>query len=86
MSAAKQAGRNRERQAVCCVEEVNAPRVKLQRCHERRSPLTTFAGAPGVIPLDDWYRTWVTGRTFILRRTSKRFKEVVYKMHLPVIV
>jgi hypothetical protein len=46
----------------------------------------TFAAALGVLPPDDWSRTWETGRTIMLRRTSKRVKEVVDKMRLPVVV
>ena len=45
-----------------------------------------FAEALGVIPLDNWYRTWVTDRTFMLRRKSKRVKETVDKMHLTAVV
>jgi hypothetical protein len=46
---------------------------------------THFATALEVIPDEDWCRTWETGRTIMLR-TSKRVKEVVNKMCLPVIV
>jgi hypothetical protein len=49
-------------------------------------PDAPFAAALGAIPFDDWGRTWAAGRTFMLRRTSKRIKEVVDKMHLPAIV
>ena len=35
----------------------------------------TFPAALESIPVDDWGRTWVTGRTIILRRTSKRVKQ-----------
>ncbi len=35
---------------------------------------------------DDWSRTWRAGRTIMLRRTSKRIKEVVDKMCLPAVV
>jgi hypothetical protein len=38
------------------------------------------------VPPDDWCRTWAAGRTIILRRTSKRVKEVVDKMRLPAFV
>jgi hypothetical protein len=45
-----------------------------------------FAAALGSIPHDDWGRTWAAGRTIMLRRTSKRVKEVVDKMRLPAVV
>ena len=46
----------------------------------------TFVTALETIPAEDWCRTWETGRTIMLRRTSKRAKEVVDKMHLPAVV
>ena len=36
------------------------------------------------IPCDDWCRTWAAVRTIMLRRISKRVKEV--KIHLPAVV
>ena len=45
-----------------------------------------FAAALEAIPADDWFRTWAAGRTIMLRRTSKRVKEVVDKIHLTVVV
>jgi Ran GTPase-activating protein (RanGAP) involved in mRNA processing and transport len=45
-----------------------------------------FAAALGAVPADDWGRTWVAGRTIMLRLTSKRVKEVVDKMRLPAVV
>jgi Ran GTPase-activating protein (RanGAP) involved in mRNA processing and transport len=45
-----------------------------------------FAAALEAIPAEDWCRTWAAGRTIMLRRTSKRVKEVVDKMRLPVVV
>ena len=36
--------------------------------------------------LEDWYRTWVTGRRKMFKRTSNRIKEVVDKMLLSVVV
>jgi hypothetical protein len=44
------------------------------------------AAALEVIPAEDWCRTWAAGRTIMLRRTSKRVKEVVDKMRLPAAV
>jgi hypothetical protein len=45
-----------------------------------------FAAALGALPPDDWSRTWAAGRTNMLRRTSKRVREVVDKMRLPAVV
>jgi hypothetical protein len=45
-----------------------------------------FAAALEAIPADDWFRTWAAGRTIMLRRTSKRVKEVVDKMWPPAVV
>ncbi len=45
-----------------------------------------LAAALEAIPAEDWWRTWATGRTIVLRRTSKRVEEVVDKMCLPAIV
>ncbi len=44
-----------------------------------------FAAALEVVP-EDWCRNWAAGRTIMLRRTSKRVKEIVDKMHLPAVV
>ena len=38
------------------------------------------------VPPDDWCRTWATGRTIMLRRTSKTVTELVDKMLLSVVV
>jgi hypothetical protein len=40
----------------------------------------------GAVPAEDWYRTWAACRTIMFRRTSKRVKEQVDKMRLPVLV
>ena len=45
-----------------------------------------FVAALGTVPAEDWCRTWVAGRTIMLRRTSKRVKVVVDKMRMPAIV
>jgi hypothetical protein len=45
-----------------------------------------FSEALEALPPDDRCRTLATGRTSMLRRTSKRVKEVVDKMHLPAVV
>jgi len=59
--------------------------------HDGRYTASAPADAPFVpaleaIPVEDWCRTWLAYRTIILRRTSKRVKEVVDKMHLPTVV
>jgi len=41
-----------------------------------------LATALKAVPDEDWCRTWPGGRTIMLRRTSKRVKEVVDKMRL----
>jgi Ran GTPase-activating protein (RanGAP) involved in mRNA processing and transport len=45
-----------------------------------------FAAALEAVPAEDWCRTWAAGRTIMLRRTSKRVKEVVDKIRLPAVV
>jgi hypothetical protein len=45
-----------------------------------------FAAALEAIPAEDWCRNWAAGRTIMLRRTSKRVKEVVDKMRLYAVV
>jgi Ran GTPase-activating protein (RanGAP) involved in mRNA processing and transport len=45
-----------------------------------------FAAALEAILGEDRCRTWAAGRTIVLRRTSKRVKEVVDKMRLPAVV
>jgi hypothetical protein len=45
-----------------------------------------FAAALEAVPAEDWCRTWAADRTIMLRRTSKRVKEVVDKMRLPAVV
>jgi hypothetical protein len=45
-----------------------------------------FPAALGVVPAEDWCRTWAADRTIMLRRTSKRVKEAVDKMRLPSLI
>ena len=55
--------------------------------HPDQEPRTNaFAAGLESIPPDDWRRTWAADRTIMLRRTSKRVKEVVDKMCLPAVV
>jgi hypothetical protein len=48
--------------------------------------LAADAFAAALVPAEDWCRTWAAGRTIVLRRTSKRVKEVVDKMLRPAVV
>ena len=56
----------------------------LSRSHNTQSDQVSlkdaFVTALEAIPADDWDRTWVAGRTIMMRRTSKRVKEHVDKM------
>jgi len=76
-------------------EKGTQPAAQKKRTHTRRQATQTqpaklapdaFAAALGAIPHEDWCRTWAVGRTIMLRRTSKRVKEVVDKMRLPAVV
>jgi hypothetical protein len=55
---------------------------------EKGKQLSTdaFAAALGAVPAEDWCRTWAACRTIMLRRTSKKVREVVDKMRLPAVV
>jgi hypothetical protein len=87
ISAAKQAGGKGE------TEKGNQPAAqkKMTRTTRQATPaqplLLTFddpfAAALEDILGEDRCRTWAGGRTIMLRRTSKRVKEVVGKMRLP---
>ena len=89
MSAAKQAGGKGE------TEKGKQSAAQKRRTRTTSQAPTTqpaslasdaFAAALGAIPLDDWCRTWAAGRTIMLRRTSKKVREVVDKMRLPAVV
>jgi hypothetical protein len=90
MSAAKQAGGKGE------TEQGKQPAAQKKRTRTTRQSTQTqpallaadapFAAALEAIPAEDWSRTWAAGRTIMLRRTSKRVKEVVDKMRLPAVV
>jgi hypothetical protein len=76
-------------------EKGKQPAVQKKRTRTTRQAPTTrpallaadlFVAVLGAIPDDDWSRTWAAGRTIMLRRTSKRVKEVVDKMRLPAVV
>ncbi len=45
-----------------------------------------FAAALDAVPAEDWCRTWAAGWTIMLRRTSKKVKEIVDTMRMPVVV
>jgi hypothetical protein len=89
MSAAKQAGEKGK------TEKYKQSAAQKKRSHTMRQAPTTspalfaavlFAAVLGAIPSEEWCRTWAAGRTIMLRRTSKRVKEVVDKMRLPAVV
>ena len=89
MSAAKQAGGKGE------TEKGKQPAAQKKRTRTTRQATQTqplllaadaFAAALGAVPAEDWCRTWAAGRTIMLRRTSKRVKEIVDKMRLPAVV
>jgi hypothetical protein len=89
MSAASQAGGKEE------TEKDKQPAAQKKWTRTTRQPTQTqpallaadaFAAALEAVPAEDWCRTWVAGRTIMLRRTSKRVKEVVDKMRLPAVV
>ena len=45
-----------------------------------------FTTALETIPSEGWYRTWSVDKAIMMRRTSKRVKEVLDKMRLPTVV
>ena len=69
-------------------EEDNEHKKRTRFTTEDTQPLLSadgpFAAALEVIPADDWCRTWAAGKTIMLSRTSKRVKEVLDKMRLPL--
>ena len=66
------------------LRDCQGPTVRSLITHLARTPLLQLRLE--AIPADDWHRTWAAGRTIMLRRTSKRVKEQVDKMLLPVVV
>jgi hypothetical protein len=69
-------------------EQKKRTRTTSQATQTQPLLLTTdaFVAALGAVPAEDSCRTWAAGRTIMLRRTSKRVKEVVDKMRLPAVV
>jgi len=43
-----------------------------------------FAIALQTVPAEDWCRTWPADRTIMLSKTSKKIKNIIDKMYLPV--
>ena len=90
MSAAKEAGGKGE------TKKGKQPAAQKKRTRTTRQATQTqplllaadapFAAALGAVPAEDWCRNWAACRTIMLRRTSKRVKEVVDKMRLPAVV
>jgi hypothetical protein len=80
MSAANQAGGKGETE-----KGKQSAAQKRRKRTTSQSPTThpeslasdAFTPTLGVIPLEDWCRTWAAGRTIMLRRTSKRVKRKV---------
>ena len=75
-------------------EEGKQPAAQMKRTRTTRQPTQTqalllaadaFVAALEAVPAEDWCRTWAAGRTFMLRRTSQKVKEVVDKMRLPAV-
>jgi Ran GTPase-activating protein (RanGAP) involved in mRNA processing and transport len=64
----------------------NTTKIAIAICDDPHLPDASFATVLEVIPAEDWCRTWPAERTIMLRRTSKRVKEAVDKMRLPVVV
>jgi hypothetical protein len=89
MSAAKQAGGQGETEkGKQFAEQKKRTRTTRQAVQTQPALLAAdgFAAALAAITVDDWCRTWAAGKTIMLRRTSKRVKEVVDKMRLPAVV
>jgi hypothetical protein len=89
MSAAKLAGGKGE------TEKGKQPAAQKKRTLTTRQATQTqpallaadaLTAALGAVPAEDCCRTWADGRTIMLRRTSKRVKEVVDKMLPPALV
>jgi hypothetical protein len=90
MSAAKEAGCKGEtekgKQRAAQKKRTRATRQATQTQSLLLAADAPFAAALEAIPAEDWCRTWAAGRTIMLRRTSKRVKEVVDQMRLPAVV
>jgi hypothetical protein len=90
MSAAKEAGGKGETEK----GNQSASQQKRARNTTRKATQTqpfllaadAFVAALGAVPAEDWCMTWAAGRTIMLRRTSKKVREVVDKMRLPAVV
>jgi hypothetical protein len=90
MSAAKQAGGKGE------TEKGKQPAAREKRTRATRQATQTqplllaadapFAAALDAVPAEDWCRTWAAGGTIMLRRTSKKVKEIVDTMRMPAVV
>ena len=91
MSAAKQARGGKGQTEKGKQPAAQRKRTRTTRQATQAQPLLLAADAPfaaalEAVPAEDWCRTWAAGRTIMLRRTSKRVKEVVDKMRLPAVV
>jgi hypothetical protein len=80
LHADREVSRNNGREGTCRLREASYADATSVARRSRH-----LAAALEAIP-EDWCRTWAAGRTIMLRRTSKRVKEVVDKMCLPAVV
>lgn len=63
--------------------------VQVAACTLTASSITQdplFIIALNAVPIEDWYRTWPSERTIMLRMTSKSLREAIDKIHPPAIV
>jgi hypothetical protein len=88
MSAAKQAGGKGETEKGK-QSAAQKKRTRTTRQATQTQPLLlaadAFVAALGAVP-EDWCRAWAASWSIMLRRTSKKVKEVVDKMRLPAVV
>jgi Leucine-rich repeat (LRR) protein len=63
---------------------VQSPKETLEP--DRLAVPGVFARALEAVPSEDWSTTWAGNRTIMLRMTSKKIKNIIDKMHLPVFV
>jgi hypothetical protein len=77
------------------LKEIKQPAAQKKRTRTTRQATQTqpallaagaFAAALEAITGEDWCRAWAAGRKMMLRRTSKRLKEIVDKIRLPAVV
>jgi Ran GTPase-activating protein (RanGAP) involved in mRNA processing and transport len=67
-------------------ESLEPDRLAVQTTHGQSLVPGVFARALEAVPSEDWSTTWAGNRTIMLRMTSKKIKNIIDKMHLPVFV